>query len=283
MMEAMDFIYPLLSAVSESLAKTMDKFNYQRNKIVPRQLLFLLFVTMVAGTLISTIFVHQALPAVTWTVAALVIFMICLSFGQNLFDYVGLHTKNLSLREPISNFEPVLASFLAYILFPSERNIKYVVAIVLGTIILYLSNSNRKLRLEFDRGTLFFFLGVVCSAVLASVYKLGLENMSPFYLLLFRSAGVLVLLCLFFRPEIKGIRRNQTVLGVGTGVVYIIGNLSRLYSIKYLGLNFTIMILLLGPVIIYAASWLVLKEKVLLKQIVASAALLAVVVWAIYL
>ncbi len=279
----MDFIYPLLSVVGESVAKTIDKLNYQKNKIMPNQLMFLFLGTMAAGLLISTIFIHQPIPKVSLAVAGLVLLMIVLSFGQNFFDYVGLQTKNLSLREPINNFEPILASFLAYTLFPSEQNIKYVVAILIGSAILYLSNSNKRFRLEFDRGTVYLFLGVVCSAILASVYKLGLESISPFYLLLFRVSGVLLLVQFFLKPQLRNIRKNQAALGIVSGLIYLIGNLTRLYSIKLLGLNFTIMILMLGPVMIYIGSWFVLKEKVLPKQIVASAALLAVVIWAIYL
>lgn len=279
----MDFIYPLLSVVGESFGTTIDKLNYQKNKILPNQLLFLLFSTMVVGLLISTIFIRHPLPDISLAVLGLVALMVIVSFGQNFFDYVGLHTKNLSLREPINNFEPILASFLAYVLFPSERNIKYVVAIIASTVVLYAANSNRKLKLEFDSGTLYLFLSVVCNAVLASIYKLGLESISPFYLLLLRAAGVLLLLWVFFRPHLKSLKKDQTMLGVGSGLMYIVGNLSRLYSIKYLGLNFTIMVLMLGPIIIYTGCWLVLKEKILSKQIIASAVLLAIVVWAIYL
>ena len=282
-MEAMTFIYPLLSAVAESIGKTTDKLNYQKNKILPDRLLFLLFVTMVIGLLIFSVFVRQPMPTITLATAGLIAFMIIVSFGQNFFDYVGLRTKNLSLREPISNFQPILAGFLAYALFPSERNTKYIIAIIAGTAILYASNSNRKLKLAFDKGTAYLFVAVVLSAVLTSVYKVSLEHVSPFYLLLFRSAGVLLLVGVFLKPRLKGIKNDQLVLGVGAGVMYIVGNLLQLYSIKHLGLNFTIMVLALGPAMIYTGSSLVLKEKVLPKQIIASAALLAIIIWAIYL
>jgi drug/metabolite transporter (DMT)-like permease len=173
MMQAMDFIYPLLSVIAEAVAKTTDKYNYQKNKILPKPLLFLLFSTMVAGLLVFSIFVHQPMPTITLAAGGLIIFMIVVSFGQNFFDYEGMHTKNLSLREPINNFSPVLAAFLAYVLFPSERNSRYIVAILAGTIILYVSNADRKLKLEIDRGVVYLFLAAVASAVLASVYKLA--------------------------------------------------------------------------------------------------------------
>jgi drug/metabolite transporter (DMT)-like permease len=279
----MDFIYPLLSAVVESAAKVTDKFNYQKNKILPKQLLFLLFSTMTVGLLISAIFIHQPVPDITLATTGLIIFMILVSFGQNFFDYEGMHTKNLSFREPINNLQPVLAAFLAYLLFPSERNSKYIIAILVGSVVLYVNNANRKLRLEVDKGVIYLFVATVASAILASVYKVGLEYVSPFYLLLFRSGGVLLLLGLFDKPRPRSIKKGQAILGIGSGFLYIVGNLLQLYSIKHLGLNFTIMILTLGPTLIYMGSAFVLKEKVLPKQVMASAALLAIIIWAVYL
>jgi hypothetical protein len=70
---------------------------------------------------------------------------------------------------------------------------------------------------------------------------------------------------------------------VGSGLIYIIGNLSRLYSIQYLGLNFTILVLLLGPGLIYMASSLVLNEEVRLKQVATSTVLLMIIIWTVYL
>jgi drug/metabolite transporter (DMT)-like permease len=238
---------------------------------------------MVAGLLIFALFIHQPIPSITLATAGLIIFMVIVSFGQNFFDYEGMHTKNLSLREPINNFQPVLAAFLAYLLFPSERNNKYIIAILAGAVILYISNANRKLRLEIDKGTIYLFLAAVASAILASIYKVGLEHASPFYMLLFRSIGVLLLIGLFFKPRPRDIKKAQAIFGIGSGILYIIGNLLQLYSIQHLGLNFTIMILMLGPTLIYAGSALVLEEKVLPKQIVASVMLLAIIIWAVYL
>lgn len=279
----MDFIYPLLSVASESVATTIDKLNYNKNKIKPGQLLFLLFGTMTAGLLVSLIFIRPHAPALSLGLVILMAFMIVVSFGQNFFDYVGLSTKNLSLREPFANLQPIIASFLAYILFPSERHLKYVVAIVIGAVILYIGSSDRKLKLKLDVGTVYLFLGVVCSAILSNIYKFSLDTISPTYLLLLRTIGVLVLSTLYFKPNIQGLRKGQLTLGVGSGLIYIVGNMSQLYSIQHLGLNFTILILMLGPALIYLGSSLVLKEKVQSKQLAASAALVAIIISVIYL
>lgn len=276
----MYFLYPLISVLSESIAKTIDKVNYNKNKVNPRELLFLLFVTMSVGTAVSLLFIDQAFPVLSLSLVGLIILVIVVSFAQNFFDYVGLSTKNLSLREPIINLQPIFASFFAYLLFPSERNIKYLAAIFLGVAIIYIGSSRRKYKLTFDRGVAYLFVGMLCSAILASIYKLGLETISPLYLFLFRATGVLILLQLFFRPNLKSLKKNQVALGVCSGLIYIAGNLGQLYSIQYLGLNLTILLLLLGPGVIYTASSFVLKEKVQYRQIATSAALLCVIIWA---
>jgi drug/metabolite transporter (DMT)-like permease len=238
---------------------------------------------MVVGLLVSLPFIHQSFPVVSFGTGVLIALIIAVSFGQNFFDYVGLSAKDLSLREPINNLGPILTSFLAYALFPSERKIKYIIAICIGVIILYIGSADRKLRLRLDKGTIYLFLGVVCSATLANVYKSGLKTIAPTYLLLFRAAGVLLLTRLFFKPNLKSLKKSQIALGVGSGCIYIVGNLTQLYSIKYLGLDFTIMILLLGPGLIYIGSSLVLKEKVQRRQIITSALLVLIIVWATYL
>ncbi len=280
----MDFIYPLLSVIGEVAGKTVDKLNYNQNKIKPGELVTLLFSTMIGSLLLLALFAHPFLPRLTIWFGCLMVVMIVVSFGQNFFDYVGLSSKNLSLREPINNLEPILASFLAYVLFPSERQIKYVVAIVIGVVILYWGNADKKLRLQLDKGTVYLFLGVVCSAISYSTYKLGLaEKVSPVYLLLIRTAGVLMLTRLLMRPNVASLDKRQVTWGIGSGFLYAISGLASLYSIQRLGLNFTILILLLGPGLIYICSSVVLKEKVLFKQLAASAALLFVIVLFSYL
>lgn len=279
----MYFLFPLISVLSESIAKTIDKANYNKNKIKPRELLFLLFITMATGTGVSLLFIDQSFPAFSLGLVGLLSLVIVVSFGQNFFDYVGLSTKNLSLREPIVNLQPIFASFLAYLLFPSERNIKYVIAIVLGVAIMYIGSSGHRYRLTFDKGVMYLFLGMICSAALVSIYKFGLETIPALWLFLFRATGVLILLSFFFKPNLKSLKKNQIGLGVGSGLIYIAGNLGQLYSIQYLGLNLTILLLLLGPGVIYLASSLILKEKVQSRQIATSAALLTVIIWAAYL
>lgn len=278
MMVYMILLAPFIALFGEVAGKTIDKLNFNRNKIGSNELIVLLFGTILVGILISLPILRPPLPDVSLALGAALALMILVSFGQNYFDFKGLSTTNLAIREPISNFQPILASFLAFAIFPSEREIKYVAAIVLGSLILYWGNSNRRFRLQWDRGVLYLFLAAVCSAVLASIYKFGLEHIDPFYLLLIRTVGILALAPLLMRLSLRQLNRKQVGYGIAGGIAYLIGNLAEYYSIRDLGLNFTILILLLGPSLFYLSCALVLKERVTAKQIATSAALLAIII-----
>ncbi|HEY8109114.1 MAG TPA: EamA family transporter [Patescibacteria group bacterium] len=274
-------IAPFIAVLSEVAGKTIDKLNFNRHKIGSNELIVLLFGTILAGILISLPVIRPPLPDVSLALGAALALMIVVSFGQNYFDFKGLSTTNLAIREPISNFQPILASFLAFAIFPSEREIKYVAAIVLGSFVLYWGNSNRRFRLQWNAGALYFLLAAVCSAILASIYKFGLETLDPFYLLLIRTVGILALAPLLMRqlgPRLRKLNRKQVGYGIAGGIAYLIGNLAEYYSIRDLGLNFTILILLLGPSLFYLSCALVLKERVTAKQVATSAALLAIII-----
>lgn len=279
----MNIAYPLLAILGESFGKTVDKLNFNKNRIAPNQLIFLLFSTMVAGLSVALVFAEVPFPSIPAGIGILIAAMIAISSASNFFDFKGLSTTNLSVRQPIANFQPILASFLAYLIFPSERDPKYILAIVAGSAILYLINSDRRLKLKVDRGVIYLTLAMVCSAVLQSVYKLGLESVAPMYLLLFRAAGVLVFSILFLKLNLPSLNKKQVGYGVGAGLLYLLGNLGELYSIHSLGLNATILILLLGPALVYLLCALVLREKVLFRQVAGSAALLLIVILVVYL
>ncbi len=274
----MSLLYPIIGVIGEVFGKVSDKFNFKRNKIKPTQEIFLVFLIMVIGTICFMVITKTELPVFSVTLFFLIILIILISFFQNIFEFNAVKTKDLSFREPFVNLQPVITSFLAFIIFSSEREIKYLIAIVLGTIILYIGNFEKKQRFNLDKGTVYIILAILFSAILSNIYKFGLEIISPEILLFVRVAGVLILLILIKQITFEGLNKKKITTGTYAGIFYLIGNLASLYSIKYLGLNFTIMILLLGSALTYILSHIILKEKILLRRIITSILLLILVV-----
>jgi drug/metabolite transporter (DMT)-like permease len=274
----MIIIYPFLALFGEKLGKTINKYNFRKNKTNSFQEIFLNFLTMFVVTVIFTLFFSNKPFEINFTLFFLLIAMIVISFLQNVFEFNGVSKKDLCFREPISNLQPLIASFMAFVIFPSEREIKYVFAIILGVLIWYFFSRKKDQKINFDKGTLFIFGGVIFSAILVNIYKFGLETLLPEYIYLVRIAGVIFLLLMFkgkfifsnFQP--KGIN-----LGILGGIFYSLGFLTRLYSIMFLGLNFTLVVLLMGPVLVYLFSYFFLKEKISKKQLFASGLITSIV------
>ena len=279
----MGIIQPLIAIAGESIAKTIDKLNFNKNKIKPAQLIFIIFSGMFISLISFILITQESFPILDLKLVGLISLMIIFSLAQNIFDFTGISSKNLSFREPINNFEPIMASFIAFILFPSEREIKIIIAIIIGAIVIYLGNSDKKLNLKLDKSTIYLFLAMICSAILVSIYKFGLEFISPSYLFIFRVSGILLLLPLLRKINFNKMNTSQISYGLFSGFIYFGGFLFRLFSIKNLGLNFTILILLLGPALTYFLSKIILKERIQFKKIVISIILILIIVLTIYI
>ncbi len=266
----MSLVYPLVSVLGFVCGKVADKVNFNKNRIKPALEMFIVFTVILVGTAALTIIRRPAFPFLDIQLVLLLIVIILISFFQNQVDFKGVEQKDLSFREPIYNLQPILTSFIAYILFPSERETKFLVGIGVGTFILYLGSFHKKEKLHFDKGTLYLFLAVFTGAILSNLYKIGLEKISPELFILVRVIGILLLLMLFNPFRLDELNKDRLSWGIAAGVVYLIGTVANLYSIKYLGLNFTVMILLAGPALTYFLSHIVLKEKLSLRRMITS-------------
>jgi len=273
----MSLIYPLLNVLGETFGKTLDKFNFKFNNALPRQQMFLVFLAMAAGAILFVLYLGTPLPGLTAGLALLVIVMIALSFLQNYFEFRGIAAKDLSFREPFVGIQPLLASFLAYLLFPSERQVKFIVGIIAGAAILYFGNRGKDSKYAWDKGTAFILLGFAFDAMLANLYKFGLEALPPQWLYMFRVAGVFLLIVALGGLSFGKDQKKMALTGIAAGAFYLLGGLAQLYSILYLGLNFTILIMLLQPALVYLFSAVFLKEQLKLQRMITSLLLILLV------
>ena len=176
-----------------------------------------------------------------------------------------------------------MAGFIAFLVFPSERDIVILFAIVVWALILYIGNNGTKLRLKFDKWALFILCAMMCSSILVNIYKFGLEHIEPAYLFLFRVCGILVFIPIIQNVHFSKMRAPHIRYWLSSGCVYCCSFFFKLISIATLGLNATILVLLFWPVCTYFLSSFVLKEEITLRKIVMSVLLIFIIVWAFYL
>lgn len=274
----MDFGYLFTSIVAESAGKTIDKLNYRRNHIGPRQMMFLSFCTMSVSIGLYLFLTKQPLPHLTPKIDVLLLLVAFFSFGGNVFDELSLKADDLSLREPLVDFEPILAGLAGYLFFPEERKTAFLIAFILGGLIVRWGIHRRKLRKAQKKGMFYLLIGTILYAILPVLYQEALHYISPSYLAFFRVAAVLVLTSLFFpAKKMRGFTAKRVGYGVTASIIYAIGAVASLYAIQVYGVVLTMLFLMLGPALRYLAGQFILREKVRRGEVLSSLMLTLVV------
>jgi drug/metabolite transporter (DMT)-like permease len=274
----MNLLYPFTAVTGESVAKTIDKLNYRKNHIQPRQLIFLVFSGMFVSILVYIIATKKHFPAITLISIGLIALIGVVSFLGNVFDYISLKSDDLSLREPMLNFVSVLAGLIGYVLFPQERKIGFLIAFILGAVIVYYGTHQRHLGRVQKKGMFYLTIAVVFYALLPSIYKVTLAHISPAYIAFFRVAVILALTSIFL--PVKNLRllsSSKVSYGLSSGFIYAVETVASLYAIQKLGVVETMLLFLLGPALMYLTSYFILREKVRKGEVISSLLLAGVV------
>ncbi|MEJ0053864.1 MAG: EamA family transporter [bacterium] len=273
------YLFPFLTAGAHGLAIAFDRLNLTRTKFKPRALLLLTFLVMTVTAAAYVLIARPPFPALGPVVLGIVTAMVLLSFAQNIFELKGIQAMQLHTREPVTTLQPLLTGLLAYLLFPSEGNILYLAAIVVGVPIVLWSNAKRySWRKLLTPGSGYVFADISLSAAVDNLAKLALQFLSPAYLGLFRIGGVFFLCCAFFRGSWKEVPPGGLWLGLVPGMFFGVSALARLFAFEYVGLNFTLLILLLEPGLVYLLSRVLLKEKLEWRPIIGSGLILCLII-----
>lgn len=274
----MGLIYVLLAIFAESAGKTVDKLNFKKNKIAALQMMLLVFFSMSVSISLFIILTGQHLPSFTLVSLGLISLVILLSLASNIFDVLSLKANDLSLREPLIDFEPIAAGLVGYALFPAERKPGFLLAFALGAMIVYYGTHRRKLRKFQKRGLAYLLVVVMLESLLPSVYKETVIYLSPSYIALFRILSIFALSIVFFPlKSVRKITPGKIRYSALSGVIYVVGTLASIYAIKELGVVLTMLLMMLGPLLRYSSGYFILKEKVRKGEMISSALLAAVV------
>jgi glucose uptake protein GlcU len=275
----MGVFYLLLTAVGESGGYLFDRLNFKNTRIRMRTLMLLTFLTMSMFLVAYILFVKQSTPTFTPVSVAIILLVVSFSFFGNIFDSLSLKFDDLSLREPLVDFAPILAGLIGYGLYPSERNTKTLGAFIAGTLVVYWGLHRVKLGKLQSRGIRFLLLASGFYAILPSLYKESLSYFSPAYISVFRVVGILILSTIFLRPKafIKEVTYTRAYYGLLTGAFCSAAAIAGIYAIQVYGVVLTMLFLMLGPAIRYLTGQFILHEKVRRVEIVSSV-LLSVIV-----
>jgi len=217
----------------------------------------------------------------------IVLFLLVIFFSTiaNLLVFYSLKWEKVGNLEPARVLEPlfvillaIVFSFFAENLF--ERNFKIIIPALIASLALIFSHI-KKHHLKFSPyfiaaifGSFFFALELVFSRLILDFY-------SPVTFYFLRSSSIFLLSFLIFRPDFKKLDSKVRWQIFLTGFIWMIYRIVVYYGYLNVGVIFTTLLLMLGPIFIYALAYFILKEKIRWQNFAAAVIIVSSVAYAL--
>lgn len=274
----MGFVYLLLTVIGESSTNIIDRLNFKRNNIGFKHLMLFSFLAADTFLVLFVLLTRQPFPQLGLVALSWLLFIISISFIANIFDALSLKSDDLSLREPLVDFYPILAGLVGYIAFPAERRTAVLIAFIVGIVVIWWGVRNIKLRRLQKKGIGYLMLATGLYALLPSIYQVVLQYISPTYIMIFRITGIILLVLLTLRPKLsRGATRRRVGYCMASGLACAISAVAGLYAIQAYGVVVTMLFTMLGPALRYLAGQFILGERIKRTEVLMSLILTLVV------
>ena len=275
------FLFALASTLTEACGKTVTKFNFNRTNVAPTQLVSINFGVMALTVAVFVIVTDAVIPTLTLVLLLSLGAIVVLSIASNLYEFRGVKEVDLAFQEPLVNSRPVLASLLAFVIFPSEREWPLLVGFFLALFVVLWSLDLPNLDKQKRIGVLAASKGILLKAGLPVLFGIALEYSSAEYIALVRVVGVFIVVTIFKSTGLRDVSRLALLLGVVAGVIHGVGAVVGLYAIDALGVARAMALLFLGPALRYLFSYIFLKETVAPRAVISSVLLSGIAVFTV--
>ncbi len=283
----LNLIIPVVAAFFAGIATTLEKFVLRVRKIDFRfyQVLSFLAISLVMLPFILFFFKmdFQALE-----IKNIIIFLLVVIFSilANFFVFYSMKWEKITNLEPAKLLEPLLTIILAIIfsfIFGQalyERSTRVVIpALIAGSALIF--SHLKKHHLEFNRYFLAMILGSFFFALELVITRLILDYYSPLSFYFLRSSMIFLFSLIIFRPKFKKLGKKITFEIFLAGAIWVGYRVLLYYGYLNLGVIYTTLLVLLGPVFIYLFAWKFLKEKLEFRNVIAAIIIIACILYVI--
>ena len=211
--------------------------------------------------------------------------VVILSLLANIFTFYSIKWEKITNIEPAKMMEPLFVIVLALIfsLFTEgmyAQNSKVIVPALLAACALIFSHL-RKHHLNFNKyfvtaifGSLFFAMELILSRLVLDLY-------SPLTFYFIRCLSIAILSLIIFHPRLNRLDKKVRWEIFAAGAIWVVYRMIIYYGYVNLGVIFTTLMIMVGPVFIYLFAWKFLKEKLDWRNIVAAAVIIGSVLYAL--
>jgi drug/metabolite transporter (DMT)-like permease len=273
-------LLPLIGVVADAIYLTITKAFLRRfEKFNSREFNWFMFATVVVILAVLMPFIGElpVWPEIVRTAPWLLGAVILACLHNSLF-YWGLKHEKISEIEPFLLFSPLAGILIAGIFYPSERFVQVYIAIVIASIILLWSHYRRH-QVALSDGLLAILAFIILSGLELVFLKRLLEVWNPLTLYFVRCIFVLIGLTLAVRPRLSVVKPHHLKWFGAIGVLIVIAVWATYSAFKLRGLSETLFVFTLSPILVYWFSAMFLKEKLQIKNIIASTIIIGLVVW----
>ena len=282
-------VYPILGALALATGTIFEKIIIAKRKVDMKLYLTISFF-LVSIFLLPFIYFFWKLTPEALEIKSILILIgviICAIIGNLLF-YYSIRWEKVTNTEPARMLEPLFTIFLAIIfsfiitsgIYDSDK--KILIPAIIASLALVVSHI-KKDHLVFNKYFIAAIFSSLAFAVELILSRLILDYYSPFTLYFFRCISIFIIGLSIFRPkfsELKKIKANTKIMILATAIIWITYRAVVYYGYLNLGIVFTTLIIMLGPLFIYLFAFIFLKEKISLRNIIAGLIILGCVIYA---
>jgi len=281
----MVYYLPFIGAIALASGFMLEKIVLRRKKIDIKLYQAASFLAIVL-VMLPLLYFFWKLEAEAFAGINILIFALVILFSitANLFTFYSMKWEKVSNLEPAKMLEPlftillaIIFSFFAVGLY--DRNINVLIPALIAGFALIFSHL-KKHHLQFNKyfiaaifGAFFFALELVTSRLILNYY-------SPLTFYFMRCSAIFIISLVLFRPDFSKLNKKINLHIFITGIVWVIYRTIVYYGYLNLGVIFTTLILMLGPVFVYLFARIFLKEKIEIRNIIASMVIIACVLYA---
>jgi drug/metabolite transporter (DMT)-like permease len=275
---------PILGAIALASGTIMQKILLRKRKMNIKEYNILEFLSIVIVMALVLVFFWKLEPEAL-QIKNILIFagIVLISIVANLFMLYSIKWEKISNLEPAKILEPLFVVLIAIVFsffFDGlyERDTRMIIPGIIAACALVFSHI-RKHHLNFNKYFIFAVIGSFLFAFELVLSVLILNYYSPFTFYFLRCAAILLITYLMFRPKIDNINGKEKLHFLIIGIIWVVLRVIMYYGYLKIGIISTTIILLIGPVLVYAFARIFLKEKLHWKNVVASIIILACVAY----
>ncbi|PIZ00536.1 hypothetical protein COY62_02095 [bacterium (Candidatus Howlettbacteria) CG_4_10_14_0_8_um_filter_40_9] len=272
----------LLSSFSNETEVILDKTIMSKDKVkfISFMSLCMFFVFLITTSLFP-IFGQVDMRAFTPKYLLSFGAVILIAFLYNYLYYYSLSHEDVTEVEPLAMTHSIIAVVLATLIYPSERDYLVFMLAIIAATALFISRIEKK-HISFDK----YALAMLGFATLFAVETLFLKGLlavySPVALYCFRTGMLVLLFFIFFRPKIRDLRVRKIKSIFLDAMSVSLQYVTLYFAYSRIGIVRTSLIVTLGPFLIFVFSFIFLKEKIVVKKLLADAVILACVVASVF-